>query len=337
MLRTLSVACAVLAVSACGSASAPATTAPTTTPSTQVLADQVIIGGLPKHPDFLISGTYSLNATLVRADGSSSTDCTQSATWATDNRDVARLISSVYDYLPVTEPGRVLIVGQEGEATVSATCAGVTGRQRVRVSHFDLRGTVRSSDGLAIGGALVRVRRSMQDASATVVTTSPDGAYSIPVRISNGIVEFSQPGFGVSSAPFTWNLETAMTADGALERTSGTLASGSGRLCNVLSNEPGYAECQAAGVVRRDIPVNFRSSRNGTASIRIQFPAGAGMSGEFLAALQCDGRNVLNYSEADGAGVGFSYDANTACEYRLVLVNLTSQRVLSYSYAIEIR
>jgi hypothetical protein len=327
---------AVLALSACGSRSATTTTVSPTAPAP--LQDQVAISGLPDRPDFLIRGSYDLSATLTRADGSPPEPCRSTAIWSSDNRTVARMVTPETDSHPATEPGPVMEIGDEGEATITATCAGVSGQRHVRVSHFDLRGTVRSADGQPLSGALVRVRsRFFLDAWTTVATTGPDGSYVVPSRIPDGTVEFSRPGFSLVSVPLKWNLETTVTADGTLEPTSGTIAQGSGRLCNVLSTQPGYAECESAGVHLRDAAVAFRATRNGTIFIRVQFPGGTGMTGSFVASLGCDGHTVFSYGEADGAGVGYAYDANTGCHYLLALANTTSARILPYTYTIEFR
>jgi hypothetical protein len=306
-------------------------------PEVAVLRDQVVITGLPERPDFLIQGSYTLKATLTKADGSPPVDCNKTAVWTSDNSNVARMITPETDYYPQTEFGNVLVVGDEGEANITATCSGVSGQRRVRVSHFDFRGTVRGADGQPLSGVLVRARRVFPDASTSVATTGADGTYSVPVRLSNGFIEFSRQGFGLSSTAFNWNLETVMTANGSLEPTSATIASGSGRLCNVLSTQPGSSECESAGVHRRDAAIDFVSPRNTPIFVRVQWPGGAGVTGEFTASLQCDNRTVFSYHELDGAGVGYSYDANTSCRYRLVLANTTSVRIVPYSYTIEIR
>ena len=217
-----------------------------------------------------------------------------------------------------------------------ATCAGIAGVLPVTVSHYELRGTVRDANNQAIAGARVKIGRLMPFTdSRPMVLTGTDGSFSISSRFDPVPIEVSKDGYSFASVTPEWNRAATMTADLSLDAVT-ILKQGEGRLCNVLWNEAGYADCEAAGVTRRDVPISFRVPHNAQIVIRTYWP-GPSATGQFVSDLRCNNQTIYNYRESDGLGLGYAVDATADCSYELVLSNLTGQRVLSYRYTIEIR
>jgi hypothetical protein len=278
------------------------------------------ITGLEDFPYFvLLNSNTNVRAFRVDSAGSVIRECSADAAWTSSDSSVARI-----SRFPASN-GAAVLKDREGEATLTATCDGESGQVRVRVGHYTLTGTVRSSSGAPIAGAYaVNGYSNAQGGYAVDRTSEP-----------NGLI-FAGVGFESRRLELDWNRQPSMTLDVTLTPLAGLFRQGEGSLCTVLSG--GHeAECAAASAVMQDV-IDFTVPRTGLLRLAGYWRRPSTLGGGLLVNLTCNGvrdpRLPLVVTSAEGGG--FTVPADTSCQYRLTIQNTTNVTALPYQFSLSI-
>lgn len=276
-------------------------------------------GGMDAYPNFILtSGNFFLTATIINADGRVDRDCGSEAVWTSSNPAVATIQSI----------SKRLQQRNEGEATITATCALATGQLLVRIGHYVLSGVVRAADGSPVGGALI-----------DDTLTASDGSYDETQTSERPTVRVSKVAYETLVQAITWNREPAMTQDLVLSPIPGVFRQGEGKLCISGSGTPTYEqECRPVGATSQDVHT-FTVPRDGTLRLATHWsaPSGSEVDHNLIADLKCDGTRVTRSFIASGLGGGFSVSATASCHYELTLTNGTVAHVLPYQYTLSLQ
>lgn len=278
------------------------------------------ISGFENYPNYvLVNSLIRMHAAIIDGDGNVVRDCTSEAVWDTSDRTIARPSNTN------SSLGRSFVQSREGEVTITASCVGLTGQVRVRIGHFTLNGSVRSTSGEPVSDALIGLN----------TRTAGSGSYLMDVINESPTITVSRLGFDTHQSTFAWNRQPVMLRDISLTPLPDIFRQGEGRIC---PNYPGY-ECEA-GAVRQDV-IAFTVPRNGNLRLATHWeaPGGSSVDHDLIVTLTCNGVKLPGFTRyvSSGTGGGFTVAATTTCNYELTIQNGTTLKVLPYQWTLNMQ